>query len=714
MRITIRPEFKYLPPHTPVQMHVMITFSAEIPGQVTAARNPISLAFVIDRSGSMQGEKLEKTKNALSEMVRLLTRRDRVTLVTFETEVQHPIKLTNLTDKPGIFNTIGNLVTGSSTNLSGGWMQGFTEIQENLNSTHINRIILLTDGQANNGITDEKTLSEMAVAFRQKGVSTSTFGFGNGFNENLLKEIAKNGGGNFYFISQPEDAVTSFRAEFGEIQHIAGQNCQIGFKFPPGVHFIEDFSHYRKEETPGEVRFYPGDLLDGVEGQIILRLELEKDFCEGNKDLFSFDHQFNSASGNFDLIKEQEKFSFTFREGDVQLFLDNEILDEIIMAKTAKAKSIAFEETQKGNKDKALCILEEREQCISDRLKSKKSLQGKLLFQEIELLNRLKKDIAGEVDNLGKTIQSQVEEYVKKRGVYIQNRKEKKFIFKKIFQAWNQAEMDDFFSETRTRLTDLGLEHDFLSKCLFCLTELVANAVGHGCHGKPDGEIQVKGVFKRGGCLIQVFDPGNGFAVEEVLEKAKNRFPEKLPSFSINSNEIKNLEKGRGIALMLALGADLNYTAGGREAMIRLENKVPEGILSFDSTSILPTDQIKTEILIRNHLWKGRNIPEILLNRESTVHDGRVFREIAVSFKQKGVLECILNMENVVVLNSIGIAELLSFVDGIFEAGGTVAIIITNSVIEKCLELVNIPQIAYLVKTLNIALEKFPDSEPIS
>ncbi len=189
-------------------------------------RLPIALVIVIDKSKSMHGEKLQSVIEASSAMVNWLTRKDYVGIVAYDTNVELIQPLIPLTDKFSVIKKIQSIQAGSSTNLSGGWLQALRMLRE-VQEKAIKRVILLTDGMANAGIVNPAELKKIGKEHFSIGITTTTMGVGKDFSETLLKDIASYSGGSFYFIEGPEQSSEIFFKEFGNIATLIGQGMEI-------------------------------------------------------------------------------------------------------------------------------------------------------------------------------------------------------------------------------------------------------------------------------------------------------------------------------------------------------------------------------------------------------------------------------------------------------------------------------------------------------
>ena len=199
-------------------------------------RTPLNIALVIDASGSMDGGKLEAAKKAALGLAERLTEQDRLSVISFSSDVQVHLDGVAVTAKNRgkIVQEISKLEVRGMTCLSDGWFAGVecaAKISE-IDSTLTPRIIILSDGHANEGITDPGELREHAAELRLRGVLTSTLGIGDGYDEQLLQGIAESGGGRLH---DAEHAVEISSVLLGELDDIFGtviEDTQVTLTFP--------------------------------------------------------------------------------------------------------------------------------------------------------------------------------------------------------------------------------------------------------------------------------------------------------------------------------------------------------------------------------------------------------------------------------------------------------------------------------------------------
>lgn len=220
--------------------------SADIPQR--AERLPIDLALVLDRSGSMSGDKLELVKGATLEAVDHLGPQDTFSVVMFDTEVQVLMSSVPATaaNRDRLATLLRDVQAGATTYLSGGWLAGCELLAERMragSTPNLRRAVLLTDGLANVGITEPEQLMTHASALRQRGIITSTMGVGHGFDEVLLGGMAEAGGGNFRYVDSPAELSAFFRNEIGGLLEVIAPQPRLHITFPAGMrgHLVNQF-----------------------------------------------------------------------------------------------------------------------------------------------------------------------------------------------------------------------------------------------------------------------------------------------------------------------------------------------------------------------------------------------------------------------------------------------------------------------------------------
>lgn len=177
------------------------------------ARTPLNLSLVLDRSGSMGGEKMVRARQAAMYCVDQMLATDRLSVVVFDERIDVLFPSEPVTNKQLMKDLISRIETRGSTALHEAWVRGGLTISEQLLDKGINRVLLVTDGQANVGITSNDEIVSQSLGLFKRGVSTSTIGIGDDFNEDLLLPMAQAGGGNAWHVVEPDDMERIFQIE---------------------------------------------------------------------------------------------------------------------------------------------------------------------------------------------------------------------------------------------------------------------------------------------------------------------------------------------------------------------------------------------------------------------------------------------------------------------------------------------------------------------
>ncbi len=198
----------------------------------SSQRPPVNLTLVLDRSGSMSGQKLQKAKEAAITALRRLSERDLFSLVVYDHNVSTLVPPQSAANSEWIEARIREISAGGNTALFGAVSQGAAEIRKHQDENFIQRMILLSDGLANVG---PSSAADLGAALLKEGISGTTIEIGTDFNEDLMAQLASRSDGNHYFVESSNDLPRIFAAERGDVLSIAANRIRIDIECLPGV-----------------------------------------------------------------------------------------------------------------------------------------------------------------------------------------------------------------------------------------------------------------------------------------------------------------------------------------------------------------------------------------------------------------------------------------------------------------------------------------------
>ncbi|NER98407.1 MAG: VWA domain-containing protein, partial [Symploca sp. SIO1B1] len=254
-------------------LDIVLSFKGEQPKQAKS-RVPLNLSLVLDRSGSMGGQPLRYAIQAARKLVEYLTPEDFLSVVIYDDEPETIVPSQPVVDRASIQKQIGKIRAGGLTNLSGGWLMGCARVLEQQSAERVNRVLLLTDGQANLGTTKPNVLMKTAQDWAEKGIVTTTLGFGRSFNEDLLIGMANAAGGNFYYIQTPEEAEDVFAIELQSLVSVVAQNLTVTLQPEASVEIPRILNNYNSQKQGNNLEVFLGDVYQIEPKPLALELAL--------------------------------------------------------------------------------------------------------------------------------------------------------------------------------------------------------------------------------------------------------------------------------------------------------------------------------------------------------------------------------------------------------------------------------------------------------
>lgn len=203
-----------------------------------ADRGPVNMVLVLDRSGSMQGDKIENLKRAALSVVDRMSSRDVISVVAYDTREEVLIPAMPVRDKETLRRKIRSIVADGSTALFAGVSKGLAQARIYRGGGRATRLVLLSDGQANIGPSSPSELAALGRSAAKEGIPVTTVGLGLGYNEDLMQQLAQASDGNHDFAAEPTDLVRIFDREFGDAQDVVANDIVVKFRCPDNVRLI--------------------------------------------------------------------------------------------------------------------------------------------------------------------------------------------------------------------------------------------------------------------------------------------------------------------------------------------------------------------------------------------------------------------------------------------------------------------------------------------
>ncbi len=359
---------------------------------------PLDLALALDRSGSMVGRPLEHAKAAARLLLEKLRPCDRISLVTFDSEAQVVISGDEAYTKAELGERIDSIQVGGYTNLHQGWLEACWQLSKLQKSPGVKRTIVLSDGQANTGLTDTSRICRQVDEWSSRGVGTSTVGLGLEYNEELLARMALAGGGDFFHAPAPEDVVGFFEGEFQSMGLTYGRTVGLHSQGLGGAKVLRVYNPLQSR-TDGTLRL--SDLVLGCPKEVVFELSVPptlapQKLCRFVLSYTDIEQQRRCrVSASLTLAVVQYGQLVEFPENVVVLQKRNLQLAARAMAQATKFISSGRPEEARRTLDQALGLLRETEQNaqLMEAAESLRSMLQSLQRREYEAVK--KRSLAG-------------------------------------------------------------------------------------------------------------------------------------------------------------------------------------------------------------------------------------------------------------------------------------------------------------------------------
>ncbi|MGA1871426.1 MAG: NADase-type glycan-binding domain-containing protein [bacterium] len=356
--------------------------------QENNVRSQVNLSLVIDRSGSMsEGDKIKFVREAAKLILGSLDEKDFISIVGYDDRIETFLEPTHLTqdEKNKVAAAIDGLQPRNMTNISGALMRGIELVKKKDKPEQIKRIILLSDGLANVGITDPRQIANIAdKAFKNDGIVISTFGVGEQYNEDLLAAIANVSLGKYYYVKNPKQMFMYFHSEITNLTKVVLKDIEVRFDEPKDYKIAKIYGYDWLKDGNDIVLKLPSFKL-GEKKYLLTKFKKVRP----SKDIIVT----QQISYFNDLIKKRDSKKIVANlnvSSDKKTVRNEQVSDEILKILSAEKLEDSIIGYQQGKDQDAIKNLEDHIKNLSDE---NKYLKSKVLEREITILTDILSDL---------------------------------------------------------------------------------------------------------------------------------------------------------------------------------------------------------------------------------------------------------------------------------------------------------------------------------
>jgi Ca-activated chloride channel family protein len=359
-----------------------------------ADRAPANVAIVIDKSGSMRGEKLAHAKQAALMAIDELDARDIVSVVLYDSTVDVLVPATKASDRQAVRERLYAVMPGGQTALFGGVSKAAAELRKFLDMDRVNRMVVLSDGLANVGPQSPCELGALGATLEKQGISVTTIGLGLDYNEDLMANLARQSHGSHIFAENPADLENAFAREFGDVLTAVAQDARVTVTCPEGVRPVRIIG--REGTINGrQVTLDLGQVYGKQVKYAIVELEVPKGTTGESRSVASAEVQcYGLQTGTEERYKAEASVTFTDNPSEVEAHRDSRTMVSVVRQLAAENTALARELRDEGKVSEARDTLKLNGKLIMEwngQLQSP-ALQEDLLSNSADMRNLSEED----------------------------------------------------------------------------------------------------------------------------------------------------------------------------------------------------------------------------------------------------------------------------------------------------------------------------------
>jgi Ca-activated chloride channel family protein len=322
-------------------------------------RNPVNVAFVIDRSGSMAGPRIAQAREAAILAIKRLDQNDIASVVIFDNQVDVLAPAQPVADHDYFIDLIRRVGVRGSTAIYDGVMEGAREVRKFKGAQRLNRIVLLSDGLANVGPKLPSEFAKLGRDLLAEGISVSTIGLGLDYNEDLMLQLARASDGNHAFASAPNDLIQIFNREFDDVLASCAQTVSIDVELKPGVRVVRALSRDGSVDG-GRAQFTLNQVYAATEHYVLLELEFDGKTTMDEQDLGRVHVEYTVPdSAGRQALDASISGRFTASADEVKAGQDKTVMEAVVQQVTRERAQMAVKLRDEGKRGEAAKLFQQ-------------------------------------------------------------------------------------------------------------------------------------------------------------------------------------------------------------------------------------------------------------------------------------------------------------------------------------------------------------------
>lgn len=311
-------------------------------------RAPVNLAIVLDKSGSMSGEKIVQARRAAIDAINLLGPEDIISVITYDTTVTVLVPATKLTDRESVTRAINHVQADGSTALFAGVSKGAAEVRKFLDKERVNRIVLLSDGIANSGPSSPGELGALGASLLKENISVSTLGLGLSYNEDLMVQLARKSGGNHHYIENATELAEVFRREFEDVLSVVAQAIDVKIQIAEGVRPVRVLGN-DSDINGQQIVTHLAQIYSNQNKHVVIEIEVPASEEKSQRELASVSIRYTNLKTKVqDQLTSKSSIRFSQSSEEIEKSLNTSVLADVVALVSSEQNKLATKYLDEG------------------------------------------------------------------------------------------------------------------------------------------------------------------------------------------------------------------------------------------------------------------------------------------------------------------------------------------------------------------------------